>query len=272
MAEAVRAAAHADVIILVLGESWEMHGEAASRSDIRLPKCQRRLAKRLRKTGKPCVLITVSGRPLDLSWEARKFHAILHIWAPGTEGAHAVAEVLFGAAAPIGKLTMGFPRSVGQLPMTYRAKPTGRPCEDGVKYTSKYLDVANEALFPFGHGLTYGRVEIGPMEITRAEMMPGGSVCISATITNPSPAVVTETIQLYLRDLLASVSRPLKELRGYQRVTLAPGEARNIEFTLTDADLTYPGPDYQPLGEPGKFIVMLGVSSETTQEAGFLRL
>ena len=128
--EAMQAAGEADVVILVLGESWQMSGEAASRTNIRLPKCQRKLAKAILKTGKPCVLVTMSGRPLDLSWEDRKFPAILHAWALGTEGGRALADILFGDAAPVGKLTMGFPRSVGQLPMTYREKPTGRPFDD----------------------------------------------------------------------------------------------------------------------------------------------
>ncbi len=154
LAEAVRAATHAEQVVLVLGESWQMSGEAASRTNIRLAKCQRRLAKRILQTGKPCVLVTVGGRPLDLSSEDSKFHAIVHAWAPGCEGGTALAEILFGDAAPVAKLTMGFPRNVGQLPMTYREKPTGRPFDAAVQYSSKYLDVANEPLYPFGHGLT----------------------------------------------------------------------------------------------------------------------
>ncbi len=221
--KAVKAAEAADVVILVLGESWQMSGEAASRTDIRLPKCQRQLAKAILKTGKPCVLVTMSGRPLDLSWEDRKFPAILHAWALGTEGGRALADILFGDAAPVGKLTMGFPRSVGQLPMTYREKPTGRPFDDAVQYSSKYLDERNDALYPFGHGLTYGKFHFGTPTVDSAEMKPGGNVMISTEITNLSAHPVTETIQLYLRDLVASVSRPVKELRGYRRVTLAVG-------------------------------------------------
>lgn len=271
LAEALRAAAHADHVILVLGESWQMNGEAASRSDIRLPKCQRRLAKRLLKTGKPCVLVTLSGRPLELSREAETFHAMLHAWAPGTEGGHALAEILFGEAAPVGKLTMGFPRAVGQLPMTYRAKPTGRSFNPAVKYTSKYIDVANDALFPFGHGLTYGQLALGALEISPAEMPAGGSVTVSAQISNSSQIPVSETIQLYLRDPVASVSRPVKELRGYRRVTLVPGESRCVTFEINDADLAFPGPDFQPLVEPGEFIAMLGTSSEDLRTASFVR-
>ncbi|RYD42582.1 MAG: beta-glucosidase BglX, partial [Verrucomicrobiaceae bacterium] len=221
LAEAVRAAVHADQVVLVLGESWQMSGEAASRTNIRLPKCQRRLAKRILQTGKPCVLVTLSGRPLDLSSEEAKFHAMVHAWAPGCEGGAALAEILFGDVAPVGKLTMGFPRNVGQLPMTYRARPTGRPFDAAVQYSSKYLDSPNDPLFPFGHGLTYGQIIIAAPELDTPVMQPGGTVTVAVKVTNIGTETATETVQLYLRDLVASVSRPVKELRGYRRVTLA---------------------------------------------------
>ncbi len=269
--EAVRAAGLADVIILILGESWEMYGEAASRTDIRLPKAQRRLAKRILKTGKPVVLVTMSGRPLELSSEARKFSTMLHAWALGTEGGRALADVIFGDAAPVGKLTMGFPRHVGQVPMTYREKPTGRPFDEEMHYSSKYLDCPNDALFPFGHGLTYGKFETGAVEIDTPEMPPGGTVTVSVKITNIGTQPATETLQLYLRDLVASVSRPVKELRGYQRVTLAAGESRTVSFTVTDADLSFPGADFQPVVEPGEFEAMVGTSSATLQVRRFKR-
>jgi beta-glucosidase len=272
LAEAVRAAAHADQVVLVLGESWQMSGEAASRTSIRLPKCQRRLAKRILQTGKPCVLVTMSGRPLDLSSEDARFHSMLHIWAPGAEGGHAVAAILFGDAAPVGKLTMGFPRNVGQLPMTYREKPTGRPFDASVQYSSKYLDVANEPLFPFGHGLTYGTVDIGSASVDQPTLSPGGSIQVSVTVTNTGTRPVTETLQLYLRDLVASVSRPVKELRGYQRVTLAPGESRKVTFPITDAELAFPGPDFHPVVEPGEFEAMIGPNSLDLQRVRFTRL
>ncbi len=271
LATAVRVAEQADIIVLVLGESWKMNGEAASRTDIRLPQCQRRLAERILATGKPCVLVTVSGRPLELSAEAGKFPAILHAWAPGSEGGPALAELVFGDAAPVGKLSMGFPRSVGQLPMTYRAKPTGRPFDPGNHYTTQYLDCPNDALFPFGHGLTYGSLEIGPPEIDRPEMPPGGTVTATVKITNHAPHPVTETLQLYLRDLVASVSRPVKELRGWQRVTLAPGESRTTSFPITDPLLAFPGPDFQPMVEPGEFEIMIGPDSASTRSVRFTR-
>jgi beta-glucosidase len=270
--KAIKAAEAADVVILVLGESWQMSGEAASRKDIRLPKCQRKLAKAILKTGKPCVLVTMSGRPLDLSWEDRKFPAILHAWALGTEGGRALAEILFGDAAPVGKLTMGFPRSVGQLPMTYREKPTGRPFDGAVQYSSKYLDVRNDALYPFGYGLTYGKIHYDTPTVDSAEMKPGGSVTISTEITNLSAHPVTETIQLYLRDLVASVSRPVKELRGYRRVTLAAGESTVVSFEITDADLSFPGRDFKPVVEPGEFEAMTGPDSVDLKVVRFLRV
>jgi beta-glucosidase len=270
--KAVKAAEAADVVILVLGESWRMNGEAASRTDIRLPKCQRNLAKAMLKTGKPCVLVTMSGRPLDLSWEDGKLPAILHAWALGTEGGRALADVLFGDAAPVGKLTMGFPRSVGQLPMTYREKPTGRPFDDAVQYSSRYLDERNDALYPFGHGLTYGKIRFGTPTVDSAEMKPGGSVLVSTEITNLSAHPATETVQLYLRDLVASVSRPVKELRGYQRVTLAAGESTVVSFEITDADLSFPGWDFKPVVEPGEFEAMTGPDSADVRAVRFVRV
>ena len=264
-------AAQADVIILVLGESWQMYGEAASRTSIRLPKSQRKLAKRILKTGKPCVLITMSGRPLELTWEDSKFAAILHAWALGSEGGSGLAEVIFGDAAPVGKLTMGFPRSVGQLPMTYREKPTGRPFDDAVVYSSKYLGARNGPLYPFGHGLTYGEFRLGAVSVEPQEMAPGGSVTVFAELTNHSAHPATETLQLYLRDLVASVSRPVKELRGYQRVTLAAGEARVISFTIIDADLSFPGRDFLPVVEPGEFEAMIGPNSADVRTIQFTR-
>ncbi len=272
LTEAGRLASEADHVILVLGETWEMYGEAASRTTIRLSSHQRKLAKRVLKSGKPCVLVTLSGRPLELTWEDSKFPAILHAWALGSEGGRALAEIIFGEAAPIGKLTMGFPRSVGQVPMTYREKPTGRPFDAAAKYSSKYLDAGNEALYPFGHGLTYGNCDYGPVTVSSAAMLPGGSVTVSAGITNPNPHPVTETLQLYLRDLVASVSRPVKELRAYQRVTLAAGETRIVSFEITDADLTFPGRDFKPVVEPGDFEAMIGPSSADLRAVRFTRL
>ena len=267
----VAEAAKADVIVLVLGESWQMYGEAASRTDIRLPKDQRKLARRVLKSGKPCVLVTVSGRPLELTREDAAFPAILHAWALGTEGGRALADVIFGDAAPVGKLTMGFPRRVGQLPMTYREKPTGRPFDAAVAYSSRYLDAGNEALYPFGHGLTYADFEYGAVTVDPEEMPPGGTVTVSAEIRNLSPHPATETLQLYLRDLVASVSRPVKELRGFQRVTLAAGESRVVSFTITDADLSFPGRDLKPVVEPGEFVAMVGRSSGDLRAVRFVR-
>jgi beta-glucosidase len=267
--EALTIAHQADVVILMLGESWHMHGEAASRSDIRLPKCQRALAKAIFKTGKPCILVTLSGRPLELSREHSRFAAILHAWAPGIEGGHALADVLFGDFAPIGKLTMGFPRHVGQLPMTYREKPGGRPFDENVHYSSKYLDVRNDALYPFGHGLTYGEFTHGAVTASAGVMHPGEILKISAQITNLAGHPATETLQLYLRDRVASVTRPLKELRGFQRITLAPGESQTVTFTLTQTDLSFPGPDFDPITESGEFDAMIGPDSANVSSVRF---
>lgn len=259
---AMLAAAQADVVILVLGESWQMNGEAASRTDIRLPKCQRDLAASIATLGKPCVLITMSGRPLVLSDEERIFPTILHAWAPGLEGGNALADVIFGDFAPVGKLTMAFPRHVGQLPMTYREKPTGRPFAEDVQYTSKYLDSPNTPLFPFGHGLTYATFRHGQVAIAH---IGREILSITAEITNESPHPGTETLQLYIRDLVASVTRPVKELRGYQRVTLDAGETRTVVFEITREDLSLVGRDLLRRFEPGEFDIMIGPSSAETQ-------
>jgi beta-glucosidase len=270
--EAEKIARQSDIVLLLLGESHKMNGEAASRTDIRLPKAQRRLAKRILLIGKPVILITFSGRPLQLTWEDRKFSTILHAWSPGIEGGRALADILFGDAAPVGKLTMGFPRGVGQLPMTYREKPTGRPYDPDVHYSSKYLDCPNDALFPFGHGLTYSSFEIGDIHATPSVMAPGATVQISVQITNPHPHPVTDTLQLYLRDPVAAFSRPVKELRGFQRVTLFPGASETITFHISDADLAYPGHDYLPIVEPGEFQAMVGTNSIDLRNIQFTRL
>ena len=269
--EAIRVAAQADKIILVLGESWEMSGEAASRTSIRLPGGQRKVAKRILKTGKPCVLVTMSGRPLELSWEDSKFPAILHAWALGTEGGRALADVIFGDFSPVGKLTMGFPRSVGQLPMTYREKPTGRPFDEAVRYSSKYLDARNDALYPFGHGLSYGELRYGAVSVEPPVMEAGGNITVFAEVYNAGKLPVTETLQLYVRDLVASVSRPMKELRGFKRVTLAAGETHLLSFSLTDSDLSFPGRDFRLVVEAGEFEVMIGPSSRDLKTARFKR-
>ncbi|MFT3990515.1 MAG: beta-glucosidase BglX [Luteolibacter sp.] len=272
LAEAEKIAAKADTLILVLGESWEMNGEAASRADIRLPDCQRALASRMLATGKPCILVVMSGRPLDLSWESARFPAIVQAWALGTEGGNALADVLFGDFAPVGKLTMSFPRAVGQLPMTYRAKNTGRPANDKIRYTSKYIDIPNDPLYPFGHGLTYGSFQYGPVKVSSAEMHPGGSIMVTAEITNTSEIPATETLQLYVHDVVSFVTRPLKELRGHQRVTLQPGETKTVSFEITDAHLSFPGPDYKPFVEPGEFNALVGPDSAHLQSVRFRRL
>ncbi len=248
----------ADYIILMLGEGHEESGEAASKTDIRLSQSQRELAARILTTGKPCVLVTLSGRPLDLSWEAEHFPAMIHAWAPGVEGSRALAQVLFGECSPIAKLTISFPRHVGQLPMTYREKPSGRPFLTAEKYTSKYLDSPNDALFPFGHGLTYGRTHLGAVSV---EILTDQSIRLSTQLTNLASRPVTETLQLYLRDLVASITRPVKELRGFQRIHLAAGETKAIEFRLTEGDLSFIGPDGQPIIEFGEFTAMIGKSS-----------
>jgi beta-glucosidase len=212
----------------------------------------------------------MSGRPLDLSWEDKKFSSILHAWALGTEGGRALADIIFGTAAPIGKLTMGFPRHVGQLPMTYREKSTGRPYDASMQYSSKYLDAPNDALYPFGHGLTYGKFRYGKTVVASSMMKLDETLTVSSEITNLTQHPATETLQLYLRDLVASVSRPVMELRGYERVNLAPGETRLVSFTITSKDLSFIGRDLKPVIELGEFDAMIGPNSKELQAARFV--
>lgn len=269
LTDAVNAAQEADAVILVLGESWNMNGEAASRTDIRLPEAQRELAEAIATTGKPCVLITLSGRPLELTREDSLFSTLLHVWAPGMEGAAAISDILFGKAAPIGKLTMGFPRHVGQLPMTYREKPTGRPYSATDPYTTRYLDRSNEPLFPFGHGLTYGKIQILQVAADQEQIGWGEKQTLRVQVTNPGESPVTETLQLYLRDPVATYTRPVKELRGYTRITLSPGEVREVIFSIGNEELQFPGRDFQPVVEPGEFIAMIGTSSAELHPVSF---
>jgi beta-glucosidase len=166
---------------------------------------------------------------------------------------------------------MGFPRSTGQLPMTYREKPTGRPYQESVRYSTHYLDCPNDALFPFGHGLTYGTFEMSEPTLDSATLSTGGKVTVAVDLTNRGAQPATETLQLYLRDRVASVSRPVKELRGYQRLTLAAGETRRVSFAITDADLAFPGPDFHPLVEPGDFDAMIGPDSAHLRSVRFHR-
>ncbi|MDR1681234.1 MAG: beta-glucosidase BglX [Prevotellaceae bacterium] len=269
LAEALQTARRADIIVAVLGEPFGMSGEAASRSHIDLPGHQQALLKALKETGKPVVLVLMNGRPLTLTWEHDHLDAILETWYAGTRAGDAIADVLFGDANPSGKLTMTFPRNVGQIPVYYNHKNTGRPFNDKEKYTSKYLDVSNEPLYPFGHGLSYTQFTCSAVQLSDTTLTAAGSITASVTIANSGDCAGEETVQLYIRDCTGSITRPVKELKGFQKVALQPGESRQITFTITPEALKFYNADLLLTAEPGEFWVFIGGSSATENKATF---
>lgn len=269
ISEAVATAGRADVVVMCLGESQGMSGEAASRADIRIPRCQRALLKAVTATGKPVVLLLSNGRPLVLKWEAGHVSTIVESWFLGTEAGHAVADVLFGAYNPTGKITMSFPVAVGQIPVYYNHMNTGRPRNPNEKYTSKYLDIPNAPLFPFGYGLSYTQFAYSNLKIDKPVMHPGDRLDVSVTLTNKGNFDGEETAQLYLRDLIGSVTRPVEELRGYQHVFLKKGESRTIHFSVSEEDLKFYDKNLKWNAEPGDFKVFVGGNSRDVIEGSF---
>jgi beta-glucosidase len=271
IAEAVQAAQGADVVVAVVGESQGMTGEAASRADIGLPGRQLDLLKALKATGKPLVVVLVNGRPLTLPWESQNADAILETWFGGTQAGNAVADALFGVYNPSGKLTMTFPQSVGQVPIYYNHKSTGRPY-GGValdKYKSRYLDVPNDPLYPFGFGLSYTTFTYSKPTVSQASIRPGQDLNVTVTVQNTGQYDGAEVAQLYLRDLVGSSTRPVKELKGFQKITLKKGESRQLTFHLSADDLKFYNDDLKFVAEPGEFQVMVGGNSRDVQMASF---
>ena len=259
--EAVAAAKNAEIVIAVLGEAAEMSGESASRMDIGIPQDQRALLKALAKTGKPIILVLMNGRPLTLQWEHENIPAILETWFPGTEGGNAIADILFGIRNPSGKLTMTFPRHVGQIPLRYDHKKTGRPSHERFeKYsTNCYLDGQSDPLYQFGHGLSY--TSFSYSEATaKNECLMGESdkLDVSVTVRNTGTRFGEETVQLYITDPCASIPRPEIELKGFQKIKLQPGEAKAVTFTITPDDLKFYNEKLQHIWEPGEFIIGIG--------------
>lgn len=267
---ACAAVEEADAVLLVLGERGDMSGEAAARVNIDLPGLQNQLVSLVAAAakGKPLAAVLLNGRPLAVSHLAATVPAILEAWFPGTMGGQAIADVLFGDESPSGKLTMSFPRHVGQVPVYYAHKNTGRPIS-AEKYTSKYLDCPNTPLFPFGHGLTYTTFVYGPVHLSCETMKWQGQITASVNVTNTGHRAGYEVVQLYRRDVVACVTRPVKELKGFKKIWLEAGASCTVEFTLNAGDLTFPGPDFAPLVEPGDFAVFLGGSSATSNSARF---
>nr|WP_325641628.1 beta-glucosidase BglX [Parapedobacter sp.] len=273
LAEAVAAAQQADVIVAALGESSEMSGESSSRTDIGIPAIQQRLLAELLKTGKPVVLVLFTGRPLTLTWEHEQVPAILNAWFGGTETGKAMADVLFGDVNPSGKLPATFPRHVGQLPLYYSHKNTGRPLADGQwfqKFRSNYLDVPNEPLYPFGYGLSYTTFAYGDVTLSSDSLQSTGSLEVSVAVRNAGDYAGEEVVQLYIRDVVGSVTRPVKELKGFRKIRLAPGESERVTFKLTVDDLKFYNAHLDFVAEPGEFVVFVGTNSRDTQEARFV--
>jgi beta-glucosidase len=264
LAEAVRAASAADAVVVAVGETAEMSGEAASRSTLDLPGRQLDLIRAVQQTGKPYAVVLMNGHPLTLNWVAENSPAILETWFAGTQGGNAIADVLFGDVNPGGHLPVTFPRAVGQEPLYYNHTSTGRP-PSNEKYTSKYLDVPVTPLYPFGHGLSYTTFRFSNLRLSAPRIPATGSVQVSVDVENTGRRAGDEVVQLYIRDVAASRVRPVKELKGFERVTLRPGEHRTVSFTLAPEQLGFYNQDMRVVVEPGAFKVMAGTSSEDPQ-------
>lgn len=271
--EALKVVAKADVIVAALGESSEMSGESSSRTNLEMPDVQRALLQELLKTGKPVVLVLFTGRPLVLTWEEEHVPAILNVWFGGSEAAYAIGDVLFGDVNPSGKLTATFPQNVGQIPLFYNHKNTGRPLQEGrwfEKFRSNYLDVSNEPLYPFGYGLSYTTFAYSDIHLSSTEMSDDGELTATVTVTNTGSRDGAEVVQLYIRDLVGSVTRPVKELKGFEKIFLKAGESRKVSFSITPELLKFYNYDLQFVCEPGDFDVMIGGNSRDVKKARFL--
>lgn len=267
--QALGAARNADAAVMVLGEAANMSGEAASRATLDLPGQQEALLQAIHKTGTPVILVLMNGRPLTITWADENVPAILESWFPGTEGGPAVADILFGDYNPSGKLTVTFPRTVGQVPYYYNHKNTGRPMDPDQKYTSKYIDVPNKPLYPFGYGLSYSDFEYSDITLDHEKMSPDSSLRVSVTVKNTGKRKGQEIVQLYIRDLFASVTRPIEELKGFQKIMLGAGDSRKVTFTLAADDLSFYNQDMKKVVEPGRFDVFVGPNSRDVKKAEF---
>ena len=268
--EAVRIARECDVIVAAMGEPSEMSGESSSRSDLTILDAQKDLLTALKATGKPIVLLNFSGRATVMDWEVENIPTILNVWFGGSEAADAICDVVFGDVAPSGKLTVTMPRNVGQIPIYYNHLNTGRPNPQWfTKFTTNYLDVPNDPLFPFGYGLSYTTFEYSPLTLSSNTMTTGGNITATVTVTNTGAMVGTEVVQLYIRDMVGSIARPVQELKGFERITLKPGESRRVTFTINADLLKFYDKDLHHVCEPGDFDVMVGTDSHHVQHQSF---
>lgn len=260
---ALNTARNSDVVVMVMGEAFDMSGEAASRTEITLPGNQRELIEAVLQTGKPVVLVLMNGRPLALDWESENVPVILEAWFPGTMGGAAVVDVLYGTHNPSGKLTVTFPRRLGQVPIFYNQKNTGRPKDDAVepKYRSKYIDVLNTPLYPFGHGLSYTTFEYSDLQLSKTSITQNEAITATVTVKNTGKFDGHEIVQLYVRDLVGSVTRPLKELKDFQKIMLRKGESKEVSFTLQPESFHFYRKDMSYGSEPGDFEIQVGSNS-----------
>lgn len=271
-AEALDAARRSDVIVAVMGETANMTGESASRTDIGMPDAQRDLLRELCGLGKPVVLVLCNGRPMSIAWEAQNVNSILDVWFGGSRAARAVVSTLYGDCNPCGKLTATFPQVVGQVPLYYNRKSTGRPLAPGrwfSKYRTNYIDVSDEPLFPFGYGLSYTSFRYGPVTLSADTMGMDGSLDVSVTVENTGSRDGVEVVQLYIRDVVSSSTRPVKELKDFRRISLRAGESRTVVFTVTPDKLKYYDYNLDCVAEPGDFEVMIGPDSRNVQTRKF---
>ena len=268
--EAVRIAKECDVIVAAMGEPSEMSGESSSRSDLSILDAQKDLLMALKATGKPIVLLNFSGRATVMDWEVENIPTILNVWFGGSEAADAICDVVFGDVSPSGKLTVTMPRNVGQIPIYYNHLNTGRPNPKWfTKYTSNYLDVPNDALFPFGYGLSYTSFQYGPLTLSNESMTTSSTIQASVTVTNTGNREGAEVVQFYIRDLVGSIARPVQELKGFERISLKPGESRTVTFTIDAELLKFYNKDLEYVCEPGEFEAMIGPNSRDVQRQLF---
>ena len=270
MQEAIDIANQSDVIVAALGESSEMSGESSSRTSIEIPAIQKELLAALLKTGKPVVLVLFTGRPLALKWEQENVPAILNVWFGGSEAGYAIADVLFGDVNPSGKLSTTFPQNIGQVPIFYNHKNTGRPLEAGKwfqKFRSNYLDVSNDPLYPFGYGLSYTNFTYSDIKMSSTSLKGNQKLTASVTVTNSGSRTGKEVVQLYIRDLVGTVTRPVKELKGFQKIELKAGETKTVSFTITPEDLKFYNYDLKYDWEGGDFVIMIGGNSRDVKSA-----
>jgi len=268
--EALNVSREADVIVAALGESAEMSGESSSRSDLNIPQAQKDLLQALLKTGKPVVLVLFTGRPLTIKWEHENVPAILNVWFGGSEAGYAVADVLFGDVNPSGKLTTTWPQNVGQVPLFYNYKTTGRPLAEGKwfeKFRSNYLDVSNDPVYPFGYGLSYTAFSYSDVRLSSSSPKGNQTLTASVTVTNTGNKTGKEVVQLYIRDVVGTNTRPVKELKGFQKIELKAGESKSVSFNITTNDLKYYNTDLKYDWEPGEFHIMIGGNSRDVKLA-----